>query len=196
MTVQSRTDQQMRMAYSEGSEMSELAKQIADWKAANTRIITAGLSFERRARLKLAAQKVERFHVENPQLLNSPSTLSTGGEATGSMWLGMAVEPHYERLLKADQVIRAVCQVTQIPRLELLSPRRYRNVSHARFVAYYFMKNHTALSLPQIGRLCGGKDHTTVMNGLGRIARAVGPDRRKFDMWLAAVAERLGVSKP
>lgn len=152
--------------------MGELAKQIADWKAARHRITIAGTTFERRARLKLEAMK---FPVK-PQVINSINSLSPMRDGDGST-------------LDADHIKRAVCKVMGIGKNDLLGPYRLRQYVNARFIAYWFMRRHTRLSLPHIGKLMGDRDHATVMNGLAHIKR----HPEKFAPWIAAVAERLGV---
>jgi len=51
---------------------------------------------------------------------------------------------------------------------ELLSPRRQRKIVLARHEAMWRCVKETSLSLPHIGRILGGKDHTTVLHGVRR----------------------------
>ena len=46
---------------------------------------------------------------------------------------------------------------------DLKSKKRSRNISIPRQIAMYLCRTHTKLSLPEIGRQFGGKDHTTVI---------------------------------
>lgn len=56
-------------------------------------------------------------------------------------------------------------RVFKITRAELRSDRRHREIVFARqFIAYWAVRR-TSLSLPQIARLMGGIDHTTVLHG-------------------------------
>ena len=48
----------------------------------------------------------------------------------------------------------------------LLSKRRFRSIVEARAMCYAWLREHTELSLLEIGSLFGGKDHSTVINGL------------------------------
>ncbi len=41
----------------------------------------------------------------------------------------------------------------------------------------YIARNHTKASLPEIGRLFGGKDHTTVIHSFNKIDNLVKTDR-------------------
>ena len=50
--------------------------------------------------------------------------------------------------------------------VNLLSKRRFRSIVEARAMCYAWLREHTELSLLEIGSLFGGKDHSTVINGL------------------------------
>ena len=51
----------------------------------------------------------------------------------------------------------------------MVSVRRSRIVARPRQVAMYLSKVHTPKSLPEIGRLFGGRDHTTVMHAVKKV---------------------------
>lgn len=59
---------------------------------------------------------------------------------------------------------------------ELLSRRRSKPLVRARFAVIEAARRVTSYSLPQIGRELGGRDHTTVMNGLKRAQALVRTD--------------------
>jgi hypothetical protein len=46
---------------------------------------------------------------------------------------------------------------------EIVSVRRARAVCRARALVIWLARRHTSLSLPQIGRQLGGRDHTTIL---------------------------------
>ncbi len=56
-----------------------------------------------------------------------------------------------------------------ISRQELVGPSRAATPVRARQVAMFLTRELTDLSLPQIGRLYGGRDHSTVLNSLKRV---------------------------
>jgi chromosomal replication initiator protein len=60
--------------------------------------------------------------------------------------------------------------------LDIKSRRRARTVGLPRHVAYYLCKILTGSSLPQIGRHVGGKDHTSVLHGVRKIAARLATD--------------------
>jgi hypothetical protein len=49
---------------------------------------------------------------------------------------------------------------------DLKSAKRTRAYCQPRFEFYWRARRETSLSLPQIGRLAGGRDHTTVLHGV------------------------------
>lgn len=60
---------------------------------------------------------------------------------------------------------RKALRVFNVTKAELHSNRRDRKVSFARQFVMYWAVRLTPMSLPQIGRLIGGRDHTTVLHG-------------------------------
>ncbi|HEU4906072.1 MAG TPA: chromosomal replication initiator protein DnaA [Solirubrobacterales bacterium] len=77
-----------------------------------------------------------------------------------------AIEAIQERVAGAFGVSRA----------ELVGSGRSSVVLRARQVAILLTRESTDLSLPQIGRLYGGRDHSTVLNALRRAEDALGAD--------------------
>lgn len=49
---------------------------------------------------------------------------------------------------------------------ELLSDRRQKPLVRARFAAWRCARRHTRLSIVQMGKMTGGRDHSTVLHGL------------------------------
>jgi chromosomal replication initiator protein len=57
----------------------------------------------------------------------------------------------------------------------MYSKKRPASIAHPRQVAMYLAKEMTKKSLPEIGELFGGRDHTTVLHAV----RKVSADRTK-----------------
>jgi chromosomal replication initiator protein len=64
-----------------------------------------------------------------------------------------------------------------VSRGELIGPGRAATPLSARQVAIYLTRELTDLSLPQIGRLYGGRDHSTVLNSIRRVEARIGEDQ-------------------
>jgi chromosomal replication initiator protein len=89
------------------------------------------------------------------------------------------VIPRGARTAQATSVEEIQQQVAErfgISRAELIGSSRAATPLRARQVAIYLTRELTDLSLPQIGRLYGGRDHTTVLNSLRRIEARLDED--------------------
>ncbi|MGY3582288.1 chromosomal replication initiation ATPase DnaA [Bradyrhizobium sp. USDA 4341] len=81
------------------------------------------------------------------------------------------VEPEVVVLTPAA-ILKAVSIYYRVSIVELKGRRRTAQVSNARHVAMYLLRIlGVQLSFPEIGRLLGNRDHTTVMHGVGRIEK-------------------------
>jgi chromosomal replication initiator protein len=59
---------------------------------------------------------------------------------------------------------------------EIVGPSRAASVIEARHVAVFLTRDLTDLSLPQIGRIFGGRDHSTVLSSLRRTESRIASD--------------------
>lgn len=75
-------------------------------------------------------------------------------------------------------VIAAVCAYYEIRRVDLVSQRREKEIVRPRQIAMWLARRLTGLSLPAIGRILGGRDHTTVLHGVRVIERLAETDIR------------------
>lgn len=86
-----------------------------------------------------------------------------------------AAEP-VEAAPTPESVRSTVAQYFRIDEDVLQSRRRDKKTATARHVSIYLTREVTSLSLPQIGALYGGRDHTTVLNSIERVEQAIGHD--------------------
>lgn len=73
----------------------------------------------------------------------------------------------------------AVCRRFKMEPLVLRGQCRKRKIARPRQITMFLARELTALSLPQIGRALGDRDHTTVLHGVRRI-KALMPDKPKL----------------
>ncbi len=73
-------------------------------------------------------------------------------------------------------VIQVITEVFSVSEEDLKGRSRKREISLARQIGMYLMRQHTNLSLPKIGAMFGGKDHTTVMYSCDKIAKQMQKD--------------------
>lgn len=85
-----------------------------------------------------------------------------------------------------DTIISAVADTFGIAIEDLKGNSRRREISLARQIGMYLMRQHTDLSLPKIGYVFGGKDHTTVMYSCEKVA-----DQQSKDTDLAQTIRQL-----
>jgi chromosomal replication initiator protein len=89
-----------------------------------------------------------------------------------------------------DRIIAAVADQFGVDEDRLLSHDRSRQVALPRQVAMYLIREGTDASLPKIGEVLGGRDHTTVMYGLDKIAGLLETDEA-LRRQVAAIRETL-----
>jgi len=85
-----------------------------------------------------------------------------------------------------EEIQHRVSVAFGISRAELVGSTRAATPLRARQVAIYLTRELTDLSLPQIGRLYGGRDHSTVLNSIRRVEARFAEDAE-----LVARVERL-----
>jgi len=76
-----------------------------------------------------------------------------------------------ERRITMDSILRAVAEKFNMQPQQLKQKSNARQISYPRQVAMYLMKDLTQASLPEIGRVFGGKHHTTVLHSVQKIER-------------------------
>lgn len=76
-----------------------------------------------------------------------------------------------DRPPQAAAILSATANHFDLPQDDLLSRRRDARTAGARQVAMYLMRNDGRETLPEIGRVLGGRDHTTVLHGCNKIER-------------------------
>ena len=69
----------------------------------------------------------------------------------------------------ATRIIDLACVRFNLTLAMMLSNRRQREIVRPRQIAMWLCHVHTRLSLPQIGRKFGGRDHTTVLHAIRKI---------------------------
>ncbi|MEB3341055.1 chromosomal replication initiator protein DnaA [Okeania sp.] len=87
------------------------------------------------------------------------------------------LNPQMEKLeASPEAVIKVVSNHFKISIEDLKGTSRKREITLARQVGMYLMRQHTDLSLPKIGEVFGGKDHTTVLYSCDKISQLQSSD--------------------
>ncbi len=97
---------------------------------------------------------------------------------TGSpITIGMAQQvlkyliPGGERRVNMDAVLRAVAEKFNLQPAQLKQKTNAQQIAYPRQIAMYLIKELTHSSLPEIGRMFGGKHHTTVLHSVQKIEK-------------------------
>lgn len=77
-----------------------------------------------------------------------------------------------ERRITARQIIAATAAASNLPPSALIGPRRTQDRVKARQIAMFLIRKHTHRSYPQIGNDLGGRDHTTIIHGRGKVLKS------------------------
>lgn len=75
-----------------------------------------------------------------------------------------------------DDLLARVAKAYGVTVEDMRSQRRDRRLAYARFAAYQLMRDRRKMSLPQIGRMMGGRHHTTVMYGIAKLKKLLEED--------------------
>lgn len=99
-----------------------------------------------------------------------------------------------ERKVTVDEIQKKVANHYAIKLSDMSSARRLRQVALPRQVAMYLSKKFTTLSLPEIGKNFGGRDHTTVIHAIKKIETDIENDASLAEdvRLLSQVLERAG----
>jgi chromosomal replication initiator protein len=91
--------------------------------------------------------------------------------------LGRGVETNGKTVKKdPSEVVDAVSSYYQIGKRSLLGDSRARPVARPRQILMYLLRTHLGIPLEEVGRLVGGRDHTTVMHAVGKITELATTD--------------------
>ncbi len=75
-----------------------------------------------------------------------------------------------------EQVIEAVSKHYQIGKRLLLGDSRARPIARPRQVLMYLLRTHLGVPLEEVGKIVGGRDHTTVMHAVSKITQLTTED--------------------
>ncbi len=73
------------------------------------------------------------------------------------------------RKTDSAEIIKAVCKYFDISREDVVSQKRKKELIIPRQIAIFLMREMTMKSLPQIGSIMGGKDHSTILHSDNKI---------------------------
>ncbi len=105
-------------------------------------------------------------------LIRAVAYLSISGLSMTVENIAPVLNPPVETIeASPDAVLKAVSENFNVAIDDLKGNSRRREISQARQIAMYLMRQHTDLSLPKIGDEFGGKDHTTVLYSCEKVEK-------------------------
>jgi len=99
-------------------------------------------------------------------------------ELAQSVLSDIGAEPKH---ITPDMILEAVSQSYGLTIAELVGPRRARPLVTARHVAMYLTRNLTEYSYPSIGRVFGGRDHSTCISAVEKISSQMKERRQLYE---------------
>ena len=86
------------------------------------------------------------------------------------------ISPDKPRIVTPQLIMEVVAEHFGISIEQILSKSRSNDVAKPRQIAMYLCKNMTDASLEAIGKVLGGRDHSTVVHGIKKVAEDVSAD--------------------
>lgn len=77
------------------------------------------------------------------------------------------------RALKSKDILDLVANFFDIRVKDLLSQKRNKDIAVPRQIAMYILREELHQSFPQIAKILGGRDHTTIMHGFNKIKNVI-----------------------
>ena len=103
-------------------------------------------------------------------LIRAVAYISISGLSMTVANIAPVLNPPVEKVVSSpDVIMQVISEVFKVSIDDLKGNSRRREISFARQIGMYLMRQHTELSLPRIGEEFGGKDHTTVMYSCDKI---------------------------
>ena len=86
-----------------------------------------------------------------------------------------------------DNIIKEVCRYFRIEEDQIRGPSRSRDILNSRQIAMYLIRRLTTLSLEETGKLFGGRDHSTTLNGVTKVENRMKTDNAYAEMVKAII---------
>ncbi|WKZ25355.1 MAG: chromosomal replication initiator protein DnaA [bacterium] len=78
--------------------------------------------------------------------------------------------------ISPDELINKIAKYYSLGKRQLLGESRQRPIVRPRQILMYLLKTQVGLPLQEVGRLVGGRDHTTVMHAVEKVTQLLGND--------------------
>ncbi|MHB8130960.1 MAG: chromosomal replication initiator protein DnaA [Mobilitalea sp.] len=86
------------------------------------------------------------------------------------------ISPNEKKVITAELIVEVVAEHHNLTPAEIYSKDKSRNISYPRQIVMYLCRKLTDLSVTEIGRILGNRDHSTVLHGYDKIAGDIQKD--------------------
>ena len=90
----------------------------------------------------------------------------------------------------ADQIIKAVCDYFDISKDDITGKKKNKEIVEPRMIAIYMISEMLELPLVTIGKMFGGRDHTTIMHSRDKISAEI-KNNRKIQTFVSEIKKML-----
>lgn len=139
----------------------------------------------------IASQYTSNIRELEGALIRAIAYISISGLSMTVENVAAVLNPKVEQITASPETILDVTvEILNVSVEDLKGNSRRREISYARQIAMYLMRQHTDLSLPRIGEKFGGKDHTTVIYSCDKIAKQLRKDRQ-LNQTISLLSDRI-----
>ncbi|MBU2632837.1 chromosomal replication initiator protein DnaA, partial [Patescibacteria group bacterium] len=119
---------------------------------------------------KIAEQEIDARSLEG-LLLRIVSEAASKGESVSEELVDEIVggKKNETSPFHPDEIIKNTCSFYRIKPTQIKGKKRDSLIVRARHVAMFLLKKELGLTYVEIGNLLGGRDHTTIIHGVGKI---------------------------
>lgn len=123
-----------------------------------------------------SARKLEGFLVRLSTEINLKKDSSVEEIVEGILSKGIEANGKNTPQKSPAEAISVVSRYFSVPKKTLLGESRARPIARPRQILMYLLRTHLRLPLEEVGRLVGGRDHTTVMHAVDKITHLASID--------------------
>ena len=86
------------------------------------------------------------------------------------------ISPNNQKNITPELIMEIVAEHFNLSVADLYSSKKSRNIAYPRQMCMYLCRHSTELSLSEIGKKLGNRDHTTILHGIDKITKDLEKD--------------------
>ncbi len=86
------------------------------------------------------------------------------------------ISPNNKKEITVELIVEMTSEHFNISQSDIYSTKKSKNISYPRQICMYLSRKLTELSLSDIGKKLGNRDHTTVLHGIDKITKELEND--------------------